>query len=117
MAQFGRTRKPSIEEWLLLEHGIKRRIEVTVQSFSLIPQLLLGTDRIATMHRRLARHFARTMPLRIVDMPVPLPAFTEALKWPALHNSDPASIWLRGSILEEAKRMRNSGGSKVAERS
>jgi LysR family nod box-dependent transcriptional activator len=50
-------------------------------------------------------------------MPVPLPAFTEALRWPALHNSDPASIWLRGIILEEAKRMRNSGGSKVAERS
>jgi LysR family transcriptional regulator, nod-box dependent transcriptional activator len=114
MAQFGRTRKPSIEEWLLLEHGIKRRIEVAVQSFSMIPQLLLGTDRIATMHQRLARHFARTMPLRIVELPVPLPAFTEAIQWPALHNSDPASIWLRGVVLEEAKRMRKSRGARSA---
>ena len=111
MAQFGRTRKPSVEEWLLLEHGIKRRIEVAVQSFSMIPQLLLGTDRIATMHRRLAQYFAQTMPLRIVKLPVPLPAFTEAIQWPALHNGDPASIWLRGIVLAEAKRMRISRGS------
>ena len=111
MAQFGRTRKPSVEEWLLLEHGIKRRIEVAVQSFSMIPQLLVGTKRIATMHRRLAQYFAKTMPLRIVKLPVPLPAFTEAIQWPALHNSDPASIWLRGIVLAEAKRMRISRGS------
>lgn len=106
MPQFGKTRKPSIEEWLLLEHGIKRRIEVAVQSFSMIPQLLLGTDRIATMHRRLARYFAKMMPLKIVELPVALPPFTEAMQWPALHNSDPASIWLRGIILKEASRMR-----------
>lgn len=111
MAQFGRTRKPSVEEWLLLEHGIKRRIEVAVQSFSMIPQLLVGTERIATMHRRLAQYFAKIMPLRIVKLPVPLPAFTEAIQWPALHNTDPASIWLRGIVLAEAKRMRISRGS------
>lgn len=112
MAQFGRTRKPSIEQWLLLEHGIKRRIEVAVQNFSMIPHLLLGTRRIATMHRRLAQHFAKTMPLRIVELPMPLPAFTEAIQWPALHNSDPASIWLREIVLEEAKLMRTSRGAR-----
>ncbi|WP_025038776.1 LysR family transcriptional regulator [Bradyrhizobium sp. DOA9] len=108
MAQFGKTRKPSIEEWLLLEHGVKRRIEVTVQSFSMIPHLLFGTERIATMHRRLAKHFAKTMPLRIIELPVPIPRFTEAIQWPALHNSDPASMWLRGIVLEEAKGMQIS---------
>lgn len=106
MAQFGKTRKPSIEEWLLLEHGLKRRIEVAVQSFSMIPQVLLGTGRIATMHARLARHFAKIMPLRIVELPLPLPPIAEAIQWPALHNGDPASIWLRGIVLEEAARMR-----------
>ena len=33
---------------------------------------------------------------------------TFAIEWPALHNSDPASIWLREIVLEEAKRMRTS---------
>lgn len=111
-AQFGRTRKPSIEQWLLLEHGIKRRIEVAVQNFSMIPQLLLGTERVATMHQRLARHFAKAMPLRIVDLPMSLPAFTEAIQWPALLNSDPASVWLRKIVLEEAKRIRTSRGAR-----
>lgn len=110
MPQFGKTRKPSIEEWLLLEYGVKRRIEVAVQSFSMIPQLLFGTERIATMHRRLARYFASMMPLKIVELPVPLPPFTEAIQWPALHNSDPASMWLRGIMLEEAKPMRGARG-------
>ena len=105
-AQFGRTRKPSIEEWLLLEHGHKRRIEVAVPSFSMIPPLLLGTERVATMHARLARQFAKMMPLRIVELPLPLPAFTEAVQWPALHNNDQASIWMREMMQQEASRMK-----------
>ncbi|UPK01340.1 LysR family transcriptional regulator [Bradyrhizobium sp. 170] len=106
-AQFGRTRKPSIEEWLLLEHGHKRRIEVAVPSFSMIPSFLLGTERIATMHSRLAAQLAATTPLRIVDLPLPLPAFTEAVQWPALHNNDQASIWMRDIMLQEAAHMKS----------
>jgi len=102
-AQFGRSRKPAIEEWLLLEHGLKRRIEVAVQSFSMIPHMVVGTNRIATMHSRLAKHYARTLPLRVLPLPLPLPKFTEALQWPALHHKDPASLWLRELILTEAK--------------
>lgn len=105
VAQFGRTGRPSIEAWLLLEHGHKRRIEVVVPSFSLIPPLLLGTERIATMHSRLARHFATMMRLQIVDLPMPLPAFTMAVQWPALRNNDPASIWMREIVLQEASRL------------
>ncbi|UPK05854.1 LysR family transcriptional regulator [Bradyrhizobium sp. 170] len=104
-AKFGSTQRPSIEEWFLLEHGVKRRIEVVVQGFSMIPPILLNTGRVATMPGRLAKHFAKTTPLQIVDLPLPLPAFTEALQWPALHNTDPASIWMRQIILEEASRM------------
>ncbi|KAA3448463.1 LysR family transcriptional regulator [Mesorhizobium sp. SARCC-RB16n] len=104
-AKFGRTRQPSIEEWLLLEHGIKRRLEVVVQGFSMIPPLLPHTDRIATLPLRLVKHFAKAVPLRIVELPLPLPAFTLALQWPALHNSDSASIWMRDILLEEASRL------------
>ncbi|MDH6152435.1 MULTISPECIES: LysR family transcriptional regulator [Paraburkholderia] len=105
VVKFGRTRQPSIEEWFLLEHGLKRRDEVIVQSFSMIPPMLLNTDRIGTMPLRLVKHFEKTMPLRIVELPRPLPAFTEAVQWSALHNSDPASNWMREIILQEASRM------------
>lgn len=35
-AKFGRTRRPPIEDSFLIEHGLKRRLEVVVQSFSMI---------------------------------------------------------------------------------
>lgn len=104
-AKFGRTLKPSIENWLLLEHGLKRRIEVVVPGFSLIPPLLSGTDRIATMPLRLVEHFAKTTPLRVAELPLALPPFAQAVQWPSLHNRDQASIWMRQVLLQEALHM------------
>ncbi|MCC8977941.1 transcriptional regulator NodD1 [Bradyrhizobium acaciae] len=104
-AKFGRAPRPNLEEWFLLEHGLKRRIEVVVQGFSLIPPIILDTRRIGTMPLRLARHFEKRMPVRIVAPPLPLPTFTEALQWPAFHNTDPASVWMRRILLEEASNI------------
>ncbi|WOH63837.1 LysR family transcriptional regulator [Bradyrhizobium sp. BWA-3-5] len=103
--KFGRTRKLLGDKWLLLDPPLKRRIEVVVQSFSLIPPMLLHTGRIATMPLRLVKHFEETMPLQIVELPLPLPVFTEAVQWPAFHNSDPESIWMREVLLREAFQM------------
>ncbi|ULJ74425.1 transcriptional regulator NodD2 [Rhizobium gallicum] len=103
--KLGNTRKPTIEEWYLLEQGIERRIEVVVQGFSMIPHVLSGTNRIGTIPLRLAQHFAKTIPLQIVELPRPLPVLIEAVQWPALHNSHPATIWMREILLQEASRM------------
>ncbi|WP_145723548.1 LysR substrate-binding domain-containing protein, partial [Mesorhizobium tianshanense] len=111
-AKFGRTQKPSIEEWFLIEHGLKRRVEVVVQAFSMIPPMVSGTARIATMPLRLVKHFEKTFPLQIVELPLPLPGFTETLQWPALHNSDPASIWMREIMLQEASRTATTSGRR-----
>ncbi|RAZ85606.1 LysR family transcriptional regulator [Mesorhizobium hawassense] len=105
VAMFGRSLRPSIDEWFLLERGIKRRIEVVVPGFSLIPEVLRGTNRIATMPLRLVKYFEKTTPLRIVNLPLPLADFTESVQWPALQNADPASVWMRQILIEEASRM------------
>lgn len=104
-AKFGRTIRPSFDEWLLVEHDVKIRIEVAVPGFSLIPPLIVGTDRIATMPSRMFKHFENTVPLRKIQAPLPVFAFTEAVQWPALHNADPASIWMRSIFLQEASRI------------
>ncbi|APO70510.1 transcriptional regulator nodulation protein NodD 4 (plasmid) [Rhizobium gallicum] len=103
---FGDTLRLGIEERYLLEHSRKRRIDVVVHGYSMIPPMLSDTARIGTMPLRLAQYFAKTTPLQIVELPLPqhLP-FTEALQWPALHNSDPASIWMREMLFLEASRM------------
>ncbi|RWC99651.1 MAG: LysR family transcriptional regulator [Mesorhizobium sp.] len=103
--RLGRAQMPSIEERFLLEHGLKRRVEIIVQAFSMIPPMVSCTSRIATMPLRLVQRFKNTFPLRIIELPRPLPTFTEAVQWPTLHNSDPASTWMRQIMLQEASRM------------
>ncbi|AAM55078.1 MULTISPECIES: transcriptional regulator NodD2 [Rhizobium] len=112
-AAFGRFLKPSVEGWFLLENGIQRRVEVVVQGFSLIPPVLRGTNRIANLPLRLVEHYESTFPLRIINLPLPLPVFTEAVQWPALHNADPGSIWFREILVEEASRMMSSNAPKI----
>ncbi|CAM3415799.1 MULTISPECIES: LysR family transcriptional regulator [Cupriavidus] len=110
--RFGRSRRPSIEEFFLLELGFKRREEIVVPTFDLIPPMLSRTDRIATLPLRLAQYFGEVVPLRIVDVPLPLSSFTEAIQWPALHTGDPASIWMRQVLLEEAKSLASVDAKK-----
>ncbi|TCU02068.1 LysR family transcriptional regulator [Rhizobium sullae] len=102
---FGRTHGPSIEERLLRGHSLKRRIELIVPGFTLIPPLLLGTNRIASMPLRLAKRFAKTLPLRIIKFPLPLPPFIEAVQWPALYDTDPGNKWMREILCQEASRI------------
>nr|AFJ42528.1 LysR family transcriptional regulator [Mesorhizobium plurifarium] len=104
--KFGNTQRPSIDEWYLNEHGHKKRIEVVVQGFSMIPHMVTDTQRIGTLPLRLARHFAKTIPLQIVELPLRLLLpFTEVAQWPALHDNDPASLWMREILFQEASRM------------
>ncbi|WP_025038574.1 LysR family transcriptional regulator [Bradyrhizobium sp. DOA9] len=103
--KLARSRVPSVDQWYMQEHGVKRRVEVVVPGFSMMPHMLVGTNRIATMPVTLVRHFAKSMPLRIAKLPLPLPGFTETLQWPALHNNDPASMWMRQVLLEEAANL------------
>ncbi|WP_416425105.1 LysR family transcriptional regulator [Pseudomonas sp. App30] len=97
---FGRNRRMGIEEWFMSEYGCARRIEVVTNNFTTLPQLVVGTHRIATMHRRLAIQFAALMPLRILPAPVKLPTITECMTWHRSMECDPMLRWLRRVILD-----------------
>lgn len=99
---FGRNRTPGIEEWFMSEYGCKRRLEVITHDFNTLPQLVVGTQRVATVHSRLARLYARNLPLRIVPSPVALPAMQEYMSWHRSLDRDPVLAWLRGKLLEMA---------------
>lgn len=99
-ASFGAQRTPVIEEWILRRMGIERRIEVVATTFNNVPQLLVGTTRIATLHRRLANYYARLLPLRLLPPPVELPPLVEIIQWHTFHQRDPALRWLLGVMRE-----------------
>ena len=56
-ARFGREQILSADEQFVLSEGIERRVEVVVMGFSMLPQFVIGTSRVATLHTRLARYF------------------------------------------------------------
>lgn len=92
---FGDEHSLAFEEWFLPRSGKQRRIELSVDNFSILPQVLVGTQRIATLHRRQAEHFARHLPLRVIATPFDMPPLIEVLAWPSHLAQDPAHLWLR----------------------
>ena len=101
----GEARTPSFEDWFLKNYGYVRQLEVIAPGFVLTPQLLIGTNRIATMHTRLAHLYATHLPLRLLPFPIEIPRLAEAVQWPAHLDQEPGSIWMRGLLLEEAAKL------------
>ncbi|MDP2094026.1 MAG: LysR family transcriptional regulator [Hydrogenophaga sp.] len=99
IARFEDERAPAFEEWFLPRHGRQRRLEACVDNFSTLPFLVMGTTRIATLHRRLAEHFARHFPVRVLAAPFDMPPVVEAMVWPRYLDNDQAHRWLRQTLL------------------
>lgn len=94
VTRFGRARLPSFEEWALKGQSIQRRVELVAPSFTSVATLLVGSQRIATMHRRLAERVVRSMPLKIVETPFEIPAIRQTAQWSSSSANDPAILWL-----------------------
>jgi len=98
---FSDERTLMFNEWFLPPFASQRRIETTVDNFSTLPLLIIGTQRIVTMHRRHAEHFARYLPLRMVQIQFEMPPIVEMLCWPLHLEHDPAHRWLRCVLFEQ----------------
>jgi LysR family transcriptional regulator, nod-box dependent transcriptional activator len=90
------------EHWFAGRYGAVRRIDLAVPSFALLPYLVVGTDRIATIQTRLARLAIQTLPLKLIPPPIELPILTEVMQWNVHRDPDPASRWLRSILREHA---------------
>lgn len=85
----------SMEAEYFLQAGYERRVAVAVDQFGLIPEFIVGSPHVATLHSRLARLYARRFPLRLVKPPVDLPPTVQVIQWHAYQDADPALTWLR----------------------
>lgn len=96
---------PWLERWFEQRYGEVRQVDVVAQSFDLLPYLVVGTDRIATIQSRLARLVLPTLPLKKIKPPIELPVLTEVMQWNVHRDPDPASQWLRAKIKQHAARL------------
>lgn len=85
----------SFEELAVCKTSVTRRIVTTVDQFSTLPQLLIGTDRIATIQTRLAILAAKSLPLRILPPPLEIPELEMMMRWHRVLDGNRSHQWLR----------------------
>jgi DNA-binding transcriptional LysR family regulator len=100
-----RARPGGTVDTLLEQHGLSRRVAITLPHFLVAPFIVAGTDLVLTIPERVARTFAAFLPLRLVEPPADVPGFTMALIWHERRHSDPAHAWLRGELAAVAKEI------------
>jgi DNA-binding transcriptional LysR family regulator len=97
--------QPAFESWFVQRYGVSRRIDVTTYTFTSLPALVVGTELIATVHARLARRAAKSLPLTLFAPPLPMPAMEQAIQWHKYRTNDPGLVWLRFLLKHAALRM------------
>jgi len=96
--RMGNAGNPAFADRQLEVLGRRRRVEVTVGSFTLVPWLLRGTNRVATMHERLVRIMAKEFQLAYTPVPFRFPVMREMIQHHRARTPDEGLAWLRAQI-------------------
>ena len=97
----GNQRTSAFADNMMEKMGRFRQIDVTASSFTIIPWLLIETNRIALMHERLARRMASMFPLAVAPIPFPFPVMREMMQFNRTRSADEGLSWLRERLREE----------------
>jgi DNA-binding transcriptional LysR family regulator len=81
----------------LAAHGLNRRIATRVPFLSIV-LMLVGSNRIAILPRRVGIDLARICPVAVRDLPFPSPRITLSMIWHRRVDNLPAHRWLRETI-------------------
>lgn len=99
---FGEEQRPAISDLDFRRNGIQLDVGVQVSSFSALPRAIVGTDRIAVMHRSHAELYKDSYPINVHPLPVNGPGIQEVMQWHRLRQNDTGIKWLRQLLLAEA---------------
>lgn len=85
---------------ILAEHGLVRRVAMTVPHFLVVPFVLATTDLVAVLPIRLAQSFASLLDLVAVPPPFEQRRFPLAMVCSERTANDPGLRWLRAKLAE-----------------
>lgn len=95
----------SYETSFAKRHGVSRRVAVTSYGFSALPAMVVGTELIATVHRRLALVLQASWPIELRASPMPITAMEQGMQWHKYRTQDPGLVWLRQLFKRAVQRM------------
>jgi DNA-binding transcriptional LysR family regulator len=93
----------SIDRWLA-RYGLVRRIALRAPYLSAAP-ILVQSDMIAILSRRIAQEFVRSHPLEIREPPYASPRVRTAMLWHRRLDSHPVHRWLRTVVLSVSRSL------------
>lgn len=92
--RFGMSRLPAFEDSFLRRMKQTRRVEVVAPTFLSVPGLLIGTDRVSTVQRKLAARFCLNPAIIQQELPFVVPPIRETVQWHLTNNNDAALRWV-----------------------
>ncbi len=86
----------------LAEHGLMRRVALTVNHFSVVPAIIANSDLIVTLPKRMADQYAPLYQLAQRASPVPTPAAYSHIQllWHRRSSGQAAMTWFADLLLE-----------------
>ncbi|MEM1281910.1 MAG: LysR substrate-binding domain-containing protein, partial [Cyanobacteria bacterium P01_H01_bin.152] len=83
----------------LREQGLKRRIMLSVNQFTLVPELIATSDLITAIPQRILAKSPYSQQLHIVELPVEVAPAELQMMWHERKHADPAHEWLRQQLV------------------
>lgn len=84
----------------IAQQNLKRKVSASLPQYGLLPLAVVGTQRIATVQRRLANLSVRRLPLKIHKCPFPCTPLRETMQWHGIYEADTGHQWLRELIAQ-----------------
>ena len=104
----GNLRTPAFGDKVLESLGKVRRVEVVAPSFTMIPWMLIGTHRLAIMHRRLATVMSRKFAIAYHPLPFYVPPLREMVQHHFTRSADAGLSWYRHHLHAAAQGLYSS---------
>lgn len=76
-----------------------------VPNFLVAPAIVARSDLLATVPERIARSFAASLPLQVLEPPVRLPVLDVSLYWHERAHKDPLHRWMRDLVIAATREV------------
>lgn len=92
------TRSQDVIDQALVEHGIVRKVALTISHFVNVPQLIAKTDLVATIARPIPQTASQFFPITLLPAPFRVASMQIKQVWHRRFDKSPRLIWLRNLV-------------------
>lgn len=93
------TSTTTLFEHYLASQNLTRRIALRVPHFTVVSDILLSTELLATLPSYVVRHMPHRPGLQMLKLPFETPSFEIKQFWHTRNHDDTANRWLRGVVM------------------